>query len=368
MRHTMAPVADLIFVTQLVDADDAVLGFTLRQVKALARRTRVVVIANEVRSVPRDLGADVLTLGKEAGRGRVRRTVAYQVALLRAWRRLERPVLFAHMCPEYVVAARPLARLVRLPLTLWFTHPSDSPRLGRAARASRRVFTAMPGSFPRRDVTAEAIGHSIDMSEFAVQPQPAGGPLRLLAVGRTSPVKGYAEIIRAVAETKAAGGEVVLRIVGGATTADEAVQRGELAALIEALDAADRVTLAGPVPPAQVVAELAGAHVLVSATAAGSADKAVFEALACGRPVVTSNPVFADLLGGFEPPLLYPAGDVAALAERLLRLASLPAGALSSLGLALRERVENAHSLDNWAGKIATAIDEVRSEPSGRFA
>ena len=63
----------LVFVTQLIDPDDPVLGFVVPQIRVLTERFDVVVIANEVRRVPSDLSAEVVSLGKEHGAGRLTR-------------------------------------------------------------------------------------------------------------------------------------------------------------------------------------------------------------------------------------------------------------------------------------------------------
>ena len=64
----------LAFVTQVLDPNDPVLGFVPSYLRPLSRRVdHLVVIANEVRSVPNDLDAEVVSLGKEKGHGRQRR-------------------------------------------------------------------------------------------------------------------------------------------------------------------------------------------------------------------------------------------------------------------------------------------------------
>src|SRR4051812_33877857 len=97
----------LIFVTQLVDEEDPVLGFVTDWVRALARRADVTVIANGVRRVPNDLGADVISLGREKGAGKAARGARYEraVASLTAGGRID--ALLAHMCPLYLDLASP---------------------------------------------------------------------------------------------------------------------------------------------------------------------------------------------------------------------------------------------------------------------
>ena len=77
----------VVFVTQLIDPDDPVLGFVVPQIRVLAERVdHLTVIANEVRSVPAGLPADFVSLGKERGRGRLARGARYEAASVRSLR------------------------------------------------------------------------------------------------------------------------------------------------------------------------------------------------------------------------------------------------------------------------------------------
>ena len=51
--RAISTMSRLVFVTQVLDPDDAVLGFVPNYLRPLARRVdRLVVIANEVRAIP----------------------------------------------------------------------------------------------------------------------------------------------------------------------------------------------------------------------------------------------------------------------------------------------------------------------------
>jgi len=64
----------VVFVTQLIDPEHPVLGFVVPQIRKLAERIdHLTVIANEVRTEPSSLPVELVSLGKERGRGRIRR-------------------------------------------------------------------------------------------------------------------------------------------------------------------------------------------------------------------------------------------------------------------------------------------------------
>ena len=348
----------LLFVTQLVDPEDPVLGFVVQQLEALTAVADVTVIANEVRAADA-LPARVISLGKERGASRLVRAGAYTRAV---WRETQdRPAaLVAHMCPIYLVAAAPITRLRRVPSVLWFVHPDRRPILRLAERLAGAVTTATSTSYPAAPRNLHVIGHAIDTAAFAGVPPPHedDGPLRVLALGRTSPVKHLDTIIRGVAAARAGGTNLRLHLVGPSVTAEEREHRTALVALIAAI-APDAVTLDAPVDRSGVVDLLADTDVLVNATESGSGDKVVFEAMAAGRPVLASSTGFSGLLDGLPLPATFAAGDPRSLADALTRVAQASPAVRAQHGARLRARVEDAHSLHHWARELVAVVDEL---------
>ena len=116
--------------------------------------------------------------------------------------------------------------------------------------------------------------------------------------------------------------------------------------------------LAPPVARDEIPALLGSADALVSATeprGAETLDKVVYEAAACGVPVVSSNAALDEFLVGLPVELRFPARDAGARARcsRALRRrpeARVPAGA------ALRLRVVEGHSVESWADAVAGIV------------
>jgi len=363
----------LIFVTQVVDCDDSVLGFTLGWIRALASRCeRLTVIANEVRSIPADLGVEVVSLGKESGSSRWRRGWRYQSALARLARVGSADALLAHMCPVYLNLAVPMAKAFNIRTLLWFAHPARSKSLLLAGRLADAVLTSLPGACSLEGEGVRIIGQGIDTRVFALSEPPASQSLRLMALGRTSPSKGFETMLHAVALARSSGIDVTLRIVGSATTPLESEHREHLQELRSTLGLSDRVRLEEGVPPSRVVRLLQGCDALVNGMIAGSGDKVVFEAMATGRPVLVSNPSFGSLLEGLPLRLGFPEGDVEELSLRIQELASAGPEIRGSVGRELRQRVERNHSLDGWADQVVSLIAELcqdkrkMSSPSAR--
>jgi glycosyltransferase involved in cell wall biosynthesis len=348
----------LIFVTQLLDPADPVLGFVAGLLPALAHRCdRLVVIANELRAVPEGVDAEFESLGKEHGKSRVARTLRYESLLMRLQRSPSLCGLFAHMCPIYATLSAPLLRPRGLRVVLWYAHPANTWELAVAERLSSVVLTSLPGAYPRRSAKALAVGQAIDTDRWElVTPSERRSTLRALALGRTSPVKGYPVLIKAVKRAQERGLGVHLRLIGPTTTAAEVRHRKELERLVDILELRDAVEMLDGVPPHAVPALVADSDVLLNATRAGSGDKAVFETMASGRLVVASNAAFSDLLGNLPVELVFPDGDVEALVDRLAAIADLTSPERRAVGLRLRDRVVRAHSLSSWADAVIASV------------
>jgi glycosyltransferase involved in cell wall biosynthesis len=301
-----------------------------------------------------DLGANatVVSLEKERGAGRAARLLRYERALARAGEG-SRPTLLAHMCPSYLVAAGPIVRARRMRSILWFAHPSVTRSLVAAEAIADVVLTSLPGAYPRRTAKVRAIGQAVDVDRLSFDERmPTPGRLRLLALGRTSPSKGFDRIVRAVAKARADGVDATLRIVGPSTTAAEREHRAELRRTVRDAGLDDAVSIEPALKPDLVPDLIRDCDALVNAMVAGSGDKVVFETMALGRPALVANPAFAPLLGGLSFDLSFDRSDEGDLAAAIGRLSDAPADVLTATLRELRARIERDHALEGWAGRV----------------
>jgi glycosyltransferase involved in cell wall biosynthesis len=331
----------LVFITQQVDPGHPALAATVPKIRSLAARVdEVVVLADgAVEGVlPANCRVRTFRAPNRVGRGG-----RFEAALARELRGLRDGAVVAHMCPIYAVLAAPLVRPLRIPLLLWFTHWRASRLLRAAERVSTAVVTVDRRSFPIESSRVRAIGHGIDLADFSCVERAEGRePLRLVALGRTSPAKGLDTIVRALA--LAPGAE--LTVIGPSLTEEERAHRAALEALVVELGLGDRVRIEDAVPRERVPALLAGADALVNNMRAGATDKVVFEAAATCLPVLASNPALDGLL---PPALRFPRDDADVLAERITALAAADRAAL---GRGLREVVEREHGVERWAERV----------------
>jgi glycosyltransferase involved in cell wall biosynthesis len=146
--------------------------------------------------------------------------------------------------------------------------------------------------------------------------------------------------------------------------AGEGQQRAELEREAASLGLAGQVRFLGFVNQSQLPAVYTAADLMVLPSEYEPFAVVVNEASCCGTPVAASDRVGAvrDLIAPVDPALIYPCGDVPALADLLRRLLA-DRSHLRSLGLAARQRMDSwspERNIANTVDAIATAVSRLR--------
>ena len=248
------------------------------------------------------------------------RGFALSRALGRVAREVRPDLVHAHYLPEYgwMAARNHLAPLVS---SAWGSdvlaaRGVNRPRARRALRASSLVFvdSAHLGravqDLARRDVPVHVVRWGLDLRAFAPgDPALAREALGLPREGRlVAAVRGFKAVynpelvLEAFARVRADRSDVRLLLKHPETVVPVSVR-----AAIERLGLAEAVTLLGNVPAERLPDVYRAADVVVSVATSDSSPRSVWEALACGRPVVVSDlPWARDELAPGEQGLLVP--------------------------------------------------------------
>ena len=170
---------------------------------------------------------------------------------------------------------------------------------------------------------------------------------RLVCVGRLCHAKGQLLLVEAAARVVASGRPLELVLAGDGEI------RPQLEALIARLGLQASVRITGWLSSAQVRDEILAARALVLASFAEGLPVVIMEAMALGRPVVTSQVAgIPELVRGGETGWLFPAGDVAEIAAAMEAALDATPAALERLGTAARARVTERHDVDREAAKL----------------
>ncbi|MDA0947616.1 MAG: glycosyltransferase, partial [Planctomycetota bacterium] len=222
----------------------------------------------------------------------------------------ERPfdLLDAHFAWPEGAAGLALARELGIPMTVtlrgtleWLAEdPARGPRMAEVVREADRVIAVSHdlaararalGASPQR---VSVVPNGVDLQRF--QPgdrrqarrelglDPAG-PL-LVSVGHLSPRKGFQDLISTLPSLRATHAGAELALVGGPGA--EGDNRARLEELARASGVAGAVHFLGARDPAGVAQALQACDLFAFASRYEGCPNVVLEALACGRPVVSS--------------------------------------------------------------------------------
>lgn len=195
------------------------------------------------------------------------------------------------------------------------------------------------------------VSNGIDTTRFQVSdPPPPTDEIRLLSIGRLSPVKGMDVLLQAIAAARSEEPRLRLTIVGSGPA------RPELGSLAQELALTDVVEFAGQQSHDWVADTMRSTHIFVLATRVDPLATVVVEAECCGVPVV------ATAVGGIpehlrpEQGVLVPPEDATAFARGILEVASrLPSYDRQRLAEMARERSSFEAIGQKLAGVYAAA-------------
>ena len=180
------------------------------------------------------------------------------------------------------------------------------------------------------------------------------GESTIICVGRLSPEKGQAGLLRAFASLKETRPGLKLQLVG------DGPDRAALEALAAELDVAQAVTFVGRLSETETLAEIAGSDMLVLPSFMEGLPIVLMEAMALGVPVVASRVAgIPELVEDGVTGLLFTPSDWDALAgsiERLLDDKTL----CDSIGQRAAEKVEAEFDARKSAQRLAALFEQVR--------
>lgn len=350
----------LLVFNLATDADDPILGFTTEWLRALAARAGAIdVVTMRVGRLELPANVQVYSVGKERGFSEPRRAVEFYRILRRLLRTHRYDGCFAHMMPLFAAMGAPLLRHRHIPITLWYAHGATPLTLRIAERLVDTVVTSSPGAFRLSSAKLQVLGQGIDTDVF----RPLGGrgssrrPFTMIAVGRIAPVKRIEMMVDVLAELSAAMPEacVRLRLVGPVEAKDQAYADA-VSERVSARGVGTQVEWVGAVARRDLPSFFADADVALNLTSQGSFDKSALEAMACGLPLVTTNPGLQALIRKVDERLVPSSDTAGAVAEACRRLAERGDAARRETGSALRAIVVAEHGLQRLADLLVAHV------------
>jgi glycosyltransferase involved in cell wall biosynthesis len=190
------------------------------------------------------------------------------------------------------------------------------------------------------------VGCGLDLEEFQLVAEPASAEAPFVCVGRLCPQKAQVSIVEATAQIRAKFPNVRVEMIG------DGESRAAVEAAINRHDLHDNVVLLGWQDNANVRLALGRARALLLPSLAEGLPVVIMEALALGRPAISTFiagiPELVDAQDGW----IIPAGSVDDIATAMKAALQTPPDTLAAMGRVGRTRVEKAHDVNANAAKL----------------
>jgi colanic acid/amylovoran biosynthesis glycosyltransferase len=270
----------------------------------------------------------------------------------------------AHFGTNPAVVAMLASQLTRIPYSFTAHGPEEfekAPIISLRQKLEHAAFVVCISSFGRSQLMRWSkpdqwkkialVRCGLDSDFFADPPPPSFAP-RFVCVGRLSVEKGQLILIEAVRQLHDAGVYCEVVFVG------DGPMRKEIESAIKGQGLERQITITGWVSGERVKAELVAARALVLASFSEGLPVVLMEAMAFGRPVISTYIAgIPELVEPGNNGWLVPASDRNALAQAMQQALSLSVEQLSGMGAACRARVMELHNINTEAEKLNTLFE-----------
>lgn len=235
----------------------------------------------------------------------------------------------------------------------------DRPEyLGLPAKVKHAAFVCVVSSFtgsqicrwipPQEWEKIKLVRCGLDADFLRKHPSRIVSKNHLVTVGRLSEQKGQINLLSALAILAREGAQFKMTIAG------DGPLRPQLERSIQELGLEEKVELTGWLSNSQVRALIRGARALVLPSFAEGLPIVLMEALALGRPVITTYVAgIPELVTDKTCGWLVPAGSVDQLADAIRQCLSAPDALIQTMGAIGRERVLEQHDITKECRKLA---------------
>lgn len=283
----------LLFVTQVMDKNDGVLGAYHGWVTELAKHAEqitVICLYEGEHSLPSNVR--VFSLGKERGQA-----PAYIYAmrfLTLVWKlRHTYDAVLVHMNQEYILLAGVTWRLLGKRVYLWRNHYAGTWLTDLAVVFCTKVFCTSKHSYTAKYKKTVFMPVGVDVARFSTPTNVVRTPHSILFLARMAPAKRPDLFIEALGLLKQKGVVFTASLYGSPLPVDSTYYEN-LKAKVRELGLEDRVTFYPGIPNNETPAIYAAHEISVNCSPSGMFDKTLFEAAAAGCIVLAVSDDFAE--------------------------------------------------------------------------
>ncbi len=268
----------LLIITQKVDRNDPILGFFHRWIEEFSKHCeQIIVICLQKGEFNLPKNIKVLSLGKEEGQSKLKYLWRFYKYIWQERKNYDK--VFVHMNQEYVLLAGGFWGLIGKKIYLWRNHAKGSFLTNLAVLVSHKVFCTSPHSYTAKFKKTKLMPIGIDTNLFKPDQNIIREKNSALFLGRISPVKKVLDFVDWVKNN-----DYKATIAGPILPGDK--KYGEL--VLKSLT--PKIKYVGPVTQEEAKKLYQTHEIFANFTPAGSMDKTILEAAACGAKLEIRNP------------------------------------------------------------------------------
>lgn len=242
----------------------------------------------------------------------------------------------------------------------------DAPLLDFPAKIQHAAFITAISHFCKSQIVRfSSIANSekihivhcgLQLDEFNPNFEMSDGNHQLVCVGRLCPQKGQVQIPRAIAQLVEKHPNLRVKLIG------DGESRVEVEAEINRAGLQDKIEITGWMSNVEVRQEIAAARALLLPSYAEGLPVVIMEAMALGRPVISTYIAGIPELLDQDCGWIIPAGSEDALVDALDAVITASPQGLEKMGREGRRRVEERHDVDREAKTLLSHVKAVVAE------
>jgi glycosyltransferase involved in cell wall biosynthesis len=243
-----------------------------------------------------------------------------------------------------------IVKLKGIRLITWYAHPSITPILRVAHLFSDKIVSSVFYAYPYKKDKLVVVGQGIDTDIF--HNKNVKRENIILYAGRISRSKDIGTLIKAYKINESFLRDYKIYLLGDVIEMDGSDYIGELKQLIESLSLKNKVIFKPAISRGDLPNFYSISKLFVNLTPAGFGDKVAWEAMACETPTLVANPGMIETLGKYGTTCFFEYQNANLLALRMLEILEMSDTDSLKMGLYLRNRVKQLHSLESLPIKI----------------
>lgn len=336
----------LLIITQKVDENDQLLGFSINWFRRFAGKfDSIVILCLEKGKFDLPENVRVISLGKDRGASKLAQLLNFykNIWLLRK----QYDSVFIFMNAIWVVVGWCSWKMLGKKVFLWYAHKTITWKHRLAVKLANGIFTSTLEGFRIKSKKVMIVGQGIDMDFFKPDNSKRPNCLSILSVGRIAPIKNYEVLIYAAKILRDEGVVFYITIIGEPVFTKDFEYESGLKNIVSKMGLDQHISFIGKVINKELPSYYQSSQIFVNLGKTGSLDKTIVEAMACGSNVISSNDAAIKFL---PKELVIDGNSPKELAEKIKEISG------KDFGNELREYVEKNHSLINLVQKISSQV------------